>query len=316
MSPSLTSVVRRLRFHQLELLKVIAERGTLTAAADDLHISVAAASKSLAEVELLFGQTLFHRSVKGLRPTLDGARVLMHVRLLLNELQHMLDGLGSSRHAPASRLRLGMPPYIMETVGPGLLKTLLDRLGPGVSYAIAPGNWLRMLIEELLEGELDAVITLYSQPAVEELDLSRLVIDDLRDEPMVVVAPAAMAQGLADAPSWRDVAGMPWIMPPGQTHTRRTIDEAFSVAGCPLPRPTVECPGLLASMSLAVAGVGLAVAPLSAARAEIAAGRLAALRSLQLPATRLVLVHRPVAMMSLPALMEAREVLLEVFGDA
>lgn len=315
MTPALATVVRKLRFHQLELLRVVAERGTLTAAAEELHLTVAAASKSLAEVETLFGQTLFHRSVKGLRPTLEGGRVLMHVRLLLNELQHMLNGLGNSRHAPITRLRFGMPPYIMETLGPDLLKTLIDRLGPGTSFSLAPGSWLRVLMEDLLEGELDAVITLYSQPAVEGLDLSRLIIDDLRDEPMVVVAPAHLMRDLSPDASWRETATFPWIMPPPHTHTRRTIDEAFSVAGCPLPRPVVECPSLMTSMQLAIAGVGLTVAPLSAAQSNIRTQRLVALRSLQLPDTRLVLAHRSVAMMNLPALMQAREVLLDLFRE-
>ncbi|RZL86650.1 MAG: LysR family transcriptional regulator, partial [Variovorax sp.] len=122
------SLGRRLRFQQLELLSEVADCGTLGEAAERLHVSRAAVSKALKELEHALGLTLFERSAQGMTPTPAGLRVTRHARLLLNEFRHLTDEVTSLADAGADSgsalLRLGMPPFVATYIAPGVLQRL------------------------------------------------------------------------------------------------------------------------------------------------------------------------------------------------
>ncbi|GAA5236189.1 LysR family transcriptional regulator [Verticiella sediminum] len=307
------ALARRLRFQHLELLREVAERGTLGEAAAALHLSKPAVSKALKEIESGFGQPLFERSARGMRPTALGARVVRHARLLLHEFRHMVDDVGDGERKVSGRVRVGMSPYVNLTLAPGLI-TRLKRLQPQEAAAIQVSDgWLAGLIERLLGGELDVVLALYAPQAVAGMDLSRLVIEPLREEPMIPVASPALAVAPPASGRWRELLAWPWILPPPATHLRRTVDERFAAEGARPPLPVIESPVLAANAGLAAAGLGLTVVPASAAAPGIAAGRLRALDTLApLPPTHLVLMYRRVAALYLPWIEVFRAAALEV----
>jgi DNA-binding transcriptional LysR family regulator len=297
------SLGRRLRFHQLELVSEVAECGSLGEAAERLHISRAAVSKALKELEHSLGQVLFDRSARGMAPTAAGLRVAKHARLLLNELRHMTQEMGAAPAAAAARLRIGAPPFVAAHMAPEVLLRLRQRLpGQALAVQLHEGR-LSALIEQLLLGELDAVMALYAPRAVDALDLGMLTIKHCQEVPMAVVASPALGIARRKRHRWQDLLPHPWILPPASTHLRRSVDEMFTAHGSRAPLPAIESGSLAANVQLASAGLGLAVVPARSAEAEVAAGRLRVLAMQQpLPETTVVLMYRKVSAIYMDAI--------------
>lgn len=296
------SLGRRLRFSQLELVHEVAEAGNLAEAAARLHISRAAVSKAIKELERSLGQVLFERSAKGMQPTATGLRVAKHARLLVNELRHLTDEVASPTPTGGSLLRIGMPPFVAEHVAPALLRRLRDEAPATVASIQLLEGRLHSLIEQLLRGEVDAVLSLYSPRAVDALDLSMLDIRHVATVPMAVVA-APMLRVPGRRRSWADLLAYPWVLPPASTHQRRALDDMFVAHGDRAPMPFVETGSLAASVQLAAAGLGLAVVPLQAAQRAMAEGLLGVVDVRPpLPETVVALMVRKVSVIYMDAL--------------
>jgi DNA-binding transcriptional LysR family regulator len=287
------SLGRRLRFAQLELVHEVAECGNLAEAAARLHLTRAAVSKAVKELERTLGQVLFERSQQGMRPTAAGLRVAKHARLLVNELRHLTEDVASP--GGGGVLRIGMPPFVAEHVAPGLLQRLHAHGGGAVEAIQLHEGRLHSLIEQLLRGEVDAVLSLYSPRAVDALDLSMLDIRPFLAVPMVAIA-SPQLRVPPRRHRWADLLRYPWILPPASTHQRRSFDEMFTARGSRAPAPAVESGSLAANVQLAVAGLGLAVVPRQAAAAAIEAGRVQVVDVRPaLPETAVALMYRRVS---------------------
>jgi len=293
------SLGRRLRFSQLELVHEVAESGSLGEAAQRLHISRAAVSKAIRELERSLGQVLFARSARGMVATAAGLRVARHARLMVNELRHLADEVAATGGEAESRLRIGLPPFVAEHVAPAILQRLAQ--GAPITVRLHEG-WLHALIEKLLCGEVDAVLALYAPRAVDSLDLSMLDIRPLLDVPIVPVAAPALGVPRRRL-RWSELLRFPWTVPPASTHLRRSVDEMFTARGSRTPETAIESGAFAANVKLAAAGMGLAVVPLQAAQAQIAAGSLVAVDARPaLPATHVVLMYRKVTAIYMDAI--------------
>lgn len=292
MTPS-PNLSRRLRLNQLELVDEVARTGSLGEAAKGLHLTRAAVSKSLRELETLLGAPLFLRSVQGMTPTPAGLKVARHARLLLNELEHMRQELAGGVTTGEVRLRLGMPPYVAAHVAPALLAQLRKtRQAKELTVHVHEGQ-LHALIEQLLRAELDVVMGLYAPQAVAHMDLSMLEIQPCEPVVMVVVASPALKIRRSGTKGWDELQHHPWILPHPNTHLRLSVDRMFNTLGQPAPAPAIESNSLAANVQYAAAGLGLAVVPLRNAQAEIDAGRLRVLNvQPALPPTSVVLIYR------------------------
>ena len=284
---------RRLRLNQLQLVDEVARTGSLGEAAKGLHITRAAVSKSLRELEELLDARLFERSVQGMTPTPAGLKVARHARLLFNELEHMRQELAGGVSATAVRLRLGMPPYVATHVAPALLAKLCEaRRGTELTVHVHDGQ-LHTLIEQLLRAELDVVMALYAPQAVAHMDLGMLEVQQFEPVAMVVVASPQLKIRVSTPWGWDALAHHPWILPHPNTHLRLSVEHMFNTLGRPAPAPTIESNSLAANVQYAVAGLGLAVVPMRSAQAEIDAGRLRVLNVRPaLPPTSVVLIYR------------------------
>lgn len=296
------SIGRRLRFAQLELVHEVAESGNLAEAAQRLHMTRAGVSKAIKELERSLGQVLFERSAQGMAPTAAGLRVAKHARLLVNELRHLTDEVASAGSGSGGLLRIGMPPFVAERIAPDVLRRLRDQSGGAVDTIQVHEGRLHGLIEQLLRGEVDAVLSLYSPRAVDALDLSMLDIRPFLSVPMVVVAPPQFGVP-AKRHRWQDLLRYPWILPPASTHQRRSFDEMFTARGSRAPAPVIESGSLSANVRFAVQGLGLAVVPRQAAEREIDGGQLQVLDVRPaLPETAAALMVRKVSAIYMDAL--------------
>ena len=306
----------RLRFTQLEMLCAVADAGGIRAAAEQLHLSPPAVSKSLREIEAFLQFPLFERRPRGMVPTPRGERLVAHARLLLNELHGMAADSDVAKPLRGGQITLGASPYVVARVLPPLLACLPRDAGSGapVAVKIRDGH-LSLLIEQLLLGQIEALVTLYAAGDLAGTDTDSLAIDKLRDETIVVVAPPGLLKAGRRKFGWDALALLPWVLPPPSTHLRRALDTMFHLDGLTPPAPRIEAAHLEGNVRLSAAGLGLTIAPLDLVREHVDAGRLAVLQLRRpLPDSLLVLVYRRVSATYLVGVQDLKAAARAAFG--
>lgn len=146
-----------IEIRHLRTLFALAEAGSLTAAAERLHLTQSALSHQLKELEARLGLALLDRAARPPRPTQAGARLLDLARKVLPQVDEALAGLRRLTDGTAGRL------YIAGECH-SCLEWLLPRLRhyrerfPGVELDVVFSASLDPL-PRLREGDLDVVLS-------------------------------------------------------------------------------------------------------------------------------------------------------------
>ncbi len=91
---------------ELAFFVALIGRGSLSAAARELGITTAAASKRLAQMEVRAGVALINRTTRRLSPTPEGEVVLEHARRILREIDDLDQLLAKAKATPKGLLRV------------------------------------------------------------------------------------------------------------------------------------------------------------------------------------------------------------------
>jgi DNA-binding transcriptional LysR family regulator len=125
---SMPSSINLSRFDLISLRLFVAavDGGSLTAGADHFGISVAAASKRIAELEAHVGSTLLARSKRGVVPTAAGQTLLQHAAEIIAGLEQLALAMEDLRHGAGGHLRLWANPSAFAGFLPRLLADYLE----------------------------------------------------------------------------------------------------------------------------------------------------------------------------------------------
>lgn len=93
----------------LRLFIATAELGSVTRAAERMHLAPAAASRRIQELEAQFGLALFQRLPHGMALTEAGRSMLVHARSITHTVVRMQDDAASFRHGDKGVVRLAAP---------------------------------------------------------------------------------------------------------------------------------------------------------------------------------------------------------------
>jgi LysR family transcriptional regulator, regulator for metE and metH len=166
----------------LALVSEIAGTGSVTRAAERLHLTQSALSHQLRDIESRLGLQLFLRLGKKMVLTPAGDRVLSSSRRVLEELRRAEDDLRVMSQHGKGVLRLCTQCNTGYHWLPPLLQSF-HRKYPGVDVQIAVAATKRP-VEALLEGEIDLAVVTSS------VNDKRLVLTPLfEDELVAVVSP-------------------------------------------------------------------------------------------------------------------------------
>jgi LysR family transcriptional activator of dmlA len=105
----------------------VAQAGTLTAAAKELHCPASTLSRALTRLEMHLGVLLVQRSPRGLILTDAGKEYLQSCRRALQNLQHGRDVLEGGRSSPGGLLKVACPVTMARDTLAPLLKEFLER---------------------------------------------------------------------------------------------------------------------------------------------------------------------------------------------
>lgn len=169
----------------LNTFVVVADRGSMAAAARALNITPAAVAQQIRTLERELGVSLIARAGRTVSLTEEGSRILQRARDLLRDVADMRSVANDSE--VSGELRLGACPTALAGMLPDILARMVDKF-PQINVYIRPG-YSAELYRAVETGELDAALVLqapYNLPKTCDWQL-------LREEPLVVIAPARMA---------------------------------------------------------------------------------------------------------------------------
>lgn len=235
-----------LKLRHLQMLVALDQFRHLGRASEFLSQTQPAVSKSLAEVERMFGLDLFTRSTRGTEPTPFGEAVVRFARSVLSDFARTRDEIDAVASGAAGRVSVGA----MVVATPGLVAGAVERLKRHSSLTtvhIEEGDLTRLL-PRLRVGELDVIVARL-EPGYASPDLAT---EPLVEEAMRIVVrpdhPLATARK-AKRPPWAELARMPWVMPPPWASSRIKLNQMFYSQQLDPPSDIVESASFLVTLT-------------------------------------------------------------------
>ena len=248
--------LNRLDLVSLRLFVAVIDAGSLTAGAERFGISVAAASKRIADLEQHCGMPLMQRGQRGVAATPNGETLHRHALEVIARLEQLALAIDDLRTGASGHLRLWANP---SSLGGFLSDVLAD-------YAARYPEVKIDLEEALSEDSVRAVQKGFAELAIigdnvpcEGLESIQCNVDDL-----VLLVPAAHPlAGEAGVPVARAMEHDLVTLPRHASLTRKVIAAAEAVGQT--ARVRVQVRGFDAMCRMVASGLGLAILPSAAA---------------------------------------------------
>jgi DNA-binding transcriptional LysR family regulator len=251
----------------LETLLWVVRLGSISAAAEQLHLSQPAITRRIQELERDLQARLFERRGVRVAPTAIAQALVQNAERVLAEIA-VMRSTASDRTTVRGKLRIGIAELIGLTWFDRLLARIEDEY-PELTTEIDV-DLSSSLIDRVLRRELDVAFFPGSAPA-ESLCQTKIGFCEYR-----WVAKADIVHGNGDV-SPHDLAEMPIIVMPKGAAWHNIVMQWFTQSGV---RPTRvrTCNSLSVNTSLVRKGLGISAMPVDLVRDELASGELIALR--------------------------------------
>ena len=238
--------------HLLYLVTVV-EAGTVTAAAERLHVAQPGVSAQLRQLERELGEPLLHRGPRAVTLTEAGHAVLPHARAALAEVEAARDAVAALRGLLRGRVAVGMATSLPDSDLSDAV-TEFAAAHPAVSVSLREGT-ADELVDELVAGRIDLAY-LGAPGELPDTCRSRVVAD----ERLVAVVTADDPLAGAESVELAELAHRPLICLPRGHGLRASLDGALAAAGISA-RVAFESGSMSLLLRLAARGVGVAVVP-------------------------------------------------------
>lgn len=183
----------------------VAERKNITAAAEDLHISQPALTRSIRQLERVVGVALFDRLPTGVALTRQGEILARRAKLMELEYRHALAEIGAMEQGLAGVLRIGAGPVWITTILPPVVAAFCHQF-PRVKVRLTSGV-IDTLVPALLAGEIDILCSTLDFPTQSEL-----VKEPLLGIRHAVIARASHPLAGRGTVTAADLSRFPWIV--------------------------------------------------------------------------------------------------------
>jgi len=270
--------------NQLRTFLAVADSGSVRAAAQQLVVTQAAVSASLATLQRSLGVQLLCPDGRGVRLTAAGAAYAGYVRRAIGLLDEAPRAAAAAADPEHGELRIAAVTTAAEQIMPELLRAF-RQLHPHVGVLLEAGN--RDRVTALFERhQVDLVLGGRPVPGRDA------AVQAVRPHQLVVVAAPGLAASSAGADLLAWLAGQTWLLREPGSGTRATTQALLAELDIPPLTLTLGSNGAIRES----AGVGLGITLVSrdAVAPELSSGRLT---ELPVPGTPLhrdwYLVARP-----------------------
>ena len=242
--PEIDRVLRsNLKLKHLQLLVALDEFHHLGRASEFLSLTQPAVSKTLAEIERMFGLQLFVRSTRGTEATAYGKTVVRFARSVLADYSRTRDEIAAVASGGAGRTSVGA----MVVATPGLVTravALLKARSSQTIVSIEEGDLTRLL-PLLRTGELDLFVGRL-EPSYAAPDLQT---EALYEEKMSIVVAPDHPLARKAKPTWEDLASLPWVVPPAWASSRIKLYQLFYKRRLNPPGDIIESSSFLVTIT-------------------------------------------------------------------
>ena len=255
-----------MEIRQLRAFVAIAESGTFTAGALRVHVTQAAISMQIRQLETEIGAKVFVRAPRHVILTEAGEQLLRRARHILREHDAALDEIAELAGAERGRLRIGSASAMVLTEQlPSILKELRKQ-HPAADIAVTSGT-SEVLVDQILAGEVD--IAFVSLP----VDVRGIKTERLSEDQLVAIASPRHKLAKQRTISAYTLAGERLILGERGGNTRRLIDQFFAQAGVSL-RVAMELSRQQAIKRMVEEDMGVGIVPLQSVKDEVDKGKL------------------------------------------
>lgn len=240
----------------LRLVAAIADSGSLTRAAELVHLAPSSASHRLTQLEAALGVPLFQRHARGLTPTPAGESLLRHARQVFAQLEQMHADLAPYASGVHSQVTVfantnAINCFLPEDLGdflrehPHVRVSLEEQPSPAIVQAVASGQVeIGVVAAEGTFGELETL--------------------PYRRDRLVLVVPAAHPLAGRDEVAFAEVLGEPFVcLHAGSAIHTFMMNHAARLGGRLDVR--IQVRSFNAVCRMVAAGVGIGMVPRSAA---------------------------------------------------
>ena len=253
----------RIRLRHLQCFVTVAQEQHLRKAAEKLHLSQPAISKTLAELEELVGARLMERGRFGARLTRDGQAFLAHAVSVMDALESARLAVQAKDQAIHEAVFVGALPTVAPDLLPlamGQFRTIYPNARIDIQVAAnAP------LLDRLRAGELDLVLGRMADPQM----MVGLSFELLYVEPLIAVARPDHPLFEMGSVSLNDVIHYPLIVSTRGTVPRHNTESYLQAHGLKLPSNCVETLSVSVARLIAIQSDAVWIAPMGAARDDL-----------------------------------------------
>lgn len=252
---------------QLRHFVALADHGHFARAAEAVHLSQPAFSRSIQALEASLGCVLVDRHSRGISLTAHGRLVLEHAKRLLAGSRALMSAVSQLGNLASGELHLGAGPFPAARLVPRVMGRFAE-LHPAVRLHLLIDNW-QQLRERLLHEEIEIFVA---------------DVRELHADPQLSVAPL---------PAYPGVMFCSPLHPLLDCHPLRLTDVlAYPLASTQLPTEvrnvlravsgrealSIECDNFMVLKELVAQSNVLCIAPWDVVAHDVSAGRLGILR--------------------------------------
>lgn len=229
---------------QLTAFLAIVTHGSLGRAAEVLHVTQPALSRTVKRLEGQIGAPLFERNSKGMRLTAVGSALLPHVTLMDKVAGQASEEIAALRGLAKGTIKVGSIASAIGLVLPQAIERVLARW-PNLRVEIIEGVWDR-LADALTKHEIDLALGVAS---AESEGIVPITDCEWEDQSYVVAAPDHPLRQ-KERLQLSDTLHHRWASTPRGTTPFADMQRSFASRGLACPEVAVESRSILALKSL------------------------------------------------------------------
>lgn len=206
---------------QLQIFLAVAEAGSITRAASELHMSQPALTTGIRNLEASLDTRLFDRLPRGVRLTATGEALYRHARLVFTQIDDARSEIDTLKNILPHEVKIGAGPVWQRRYLPQIVADLSRRHGR--IEVVVRGGYEQELFAMLRSGEVEFALTEIGHTSDENAFVSRVLRTDFyavicaEDHPLTARQPVSLD----------DLVAYRWAMPDRAEYARRRLNGLF-----------------------------------------------------------------------------------------
>nr|WP_242489927.1 pca operon transcription factor PcaQ [Noviherbaspirillum cavernae] len=241
-----------------------AQERNLRKAADKLHLTQPAISKTLSELEEIVGVKLLERNRLGARLTRDGEAFLPHAVSVLEALDAVTNAVGQEQKPAHESIYIGALPTVAPDLIPAVLPLFRQRHPQAKVLIQTAAN--APLLQMLTAGEVDFVLGRMADPQM----MAGLSFELLYVEPLVFAVRNGHPLAARPSVSLSDIVAHSFVISPKGTIPRHNAESYLQSRGLAIPANSTETLSVSVARQITRHSDAVWFTPAGAAREDLA----------------------------------------------